>query len=84
MDVKGNNPVDIYVMICGNVPVELPSSFGCTFGHLCEKLARAGLSGVHGEAGASALDRRRRVVEHAIELGLVTRDDLALLTPDDL
>jgi hypothetical protein len=34
---------------------------------------------VHGEAGASALDRRRRVVDHAIELGLVTSDDLALL-----
>lgn len=55
------------------------SKFNRKLDHLCEKLARAGVSGVHGAAGASALDRRRRVVDHAIELGLVTSEDLALL-----
>ncbi len=47
--------------------------------HLCEKLHRAGVSGVHGGLGASALERRRRLVEHAVAVGLVTVDDLALL-----
>lgn len=49
--------------------------------HLCEKLHRAGVAGVHGVAGLSAVDRRRRVVDHALEARLVTAEDLALLTP---
>jgi len=47
--------------------------------HLCEKLHRAGVEGVHGEVGASAADRRRVLVDHAIAAGLVTRTDLAEL-----
>ncbi len=47
--------------------------------HLCEKLHRAGVDGVHGAVGASAADRRRVLVDHAIAAGLVTRADLAEL-----
>lgn len=47
--------------------------------HLCEKLHRAGVADVHGALGASASDRRRRVVEHALTVGLVTVDELVLL-----
>jgi hypothetical protein len=47
--------------------------------HLCEKLHRAGVAGVHGGIGASAADRRRRLVEHALEVGLVTSASLPLL-----
>jgi hypothetical protein len=50
--------------------------------HLCEKVARAGVTGVHGDTGAFALDRRRRLVDHALHAGLVTADDLQLLDGD--
>lgn len=49
--------------------------------HLCLKLARAGVGGLHGDVAVLAADRRRRLVEHAVEVGLVTVDDLALLYP---
>lgn len=49
--------------------------------HLCEKLHRAGVLGVHGGIGATAADRRRRLVEHGLEARLVTPDDLPLLDP---
>lgn len=49
--------------------------------HLCEKLRRAGIDGVAGAAGTSAADRRARLVDHALEVGLVTSTDLALLDP---
>jgi hypothetical protein len=47
--------------------------------HLCEKLHRAGVRGVHGSLGASADHRRRHLVEHALTAGLVSAGDLALL-----
>ena len=47
--------------------------------HLCEKLHRAGVAGLHGGLGTGAADRRRRLVDHALEARLVTTDDLALL-----
>lgn len=50
--------------------------------HLCEKLTRAGVAGLLGDTAAGAVDRRTRLVEHAIEARLVTAEDLALL--DDL
>lgn len=45
--------------------------------HLCEKLHRSGVSGLHGALGASAADRRRVLIDHAISAGLVTHCDLA-------
>lgn len=58
------------------------AKFNRKLDHLCEKLHRAGVAGVHGAVGSSAADRRRTLVEHAVLSGLVDRSDLALL--DDL
>jgi hypothetical protein len=55
------------------------SKFNRKLDHLCEKLHRAGVAGVHGGIGASAADRRRRLVEHALEAQLVARDELPLI-----
>lgn len=55
------------------------SKFNRKLDHLCEKLARAGVAGVHGDLGLLAADRRSRLVEHAVEVGLVTAADLPLL-----
>lgn len=55
------------------------NKFNRKLDHLCEKLGRAGVPDVHGGLGANAVDRRRRVVDHAITSGLVTLDDLRLL-----
>lgn len=47
--------------------------------HLCQKLHRAGVAGVHGDVSASAADRRRLLVEHALAVPLVHVDELDLL-----
>lgn len=44
--------------------------------HLAEKLARAGVDGVHGAAGDNAANRRRNVVDHAVRFALVGVDDV--------
>lgn len=59
------------------------TKFNRKLDHLCEKLARAGVSGVHGDLGASATDRRRKVVEHALAARLVTVEELVLLDQPD-
>lgn len=40
---------------------------------------KAGVSGLRGQAGVMANDRRSRLVEHSIEAGIVGSDDLELL-----
>lgn len=52
--------------------------------HLCEKLDRAGVPGLHGDLGLLATDRRRRLVDHAVDSGLIDRTDLGLLEVDDV
>ena len=47
--------------------------------NVCQKLAKLGVPGLHGDLGELAVDRRRRLVEHAIQSGLVDTADLALL-----
>ncbi|MFM7069462.1 MAG: hypothetical protein ACKOYM_08395 [Actinomycetes bacterium] len=47
--------------------------------HLCVKFARAGVSGLHGDVARLAADRRRRLVEHVVGVGLITAADLDLL-----
>jgi hypothetical protein len=47
---------------------------------LCVKFAAAGVSGLRGSSDALARDRRVRLVDHAVHAGVVTADDLALLT----
>jgi hypothetical protein len=47
---------------------------------LCVKFAAAGVSGLRGSSDALARDRRVRLVDHAVHAGVVTADDLALLS----
>lgn len=47
--------------------------------NVCDRLTRAGVSGMRGQAGVLASDRRTRLVEHAVSSGLVSPEDLALL-----
>lgn len=44
--------------------------------YLCARLASEGVRGLRGEKGFEAVDRRARLVEHAIGSGMVTSDDL--------
>lgn len=44
--------------------------------HLCLKLSRAGVAGLHGDVAALAADRRKRLVDHAVAVGLVSASDL--------
>jgi len=55
------------------------SKFNRKLDALCAKLARAGVTGLHGSAGELARDRRLRLVEHAIITRLITPEDLAIL-----
>lgn len=55
------------------------SKYNRKLDHLCEKLDRAGVPGLCGAEGVQASDRRRLLVQHAVGVGLVTRDDLELL-----
>jgi hypothetical protein len=52
------------------------AKFNRKLDHLCEKLHRAGVRGVHGDVSLLASDRRRVLVDHAVQAGLVTLDDL--------
>jgi hypothetical protein len=55
------------------------AKFNRKLDHLCLKLSRHGLQGVHGDVGLLAANRRQIVVDHAIECGLVSVADLDLL-----
>ena len=46
---------------------------------VCQKLAKAGVRGLHGEPGNLAANRRARLVEYCLASGLVTEDDLPFL-----
>jgi len=47
--------------------------------NVCDKLHRHGVRGLRGEAGKLAVNRRARLVEHAVASRLVTADHLPLL-----
>jgi hypothetical protein len=76
----------------GRVGTSMPSSgeaarrlgwtttkFNRKLDNVCQKLAAQGVRGLHGEPGRLASNRRARLVEYALAVRLVTRDDLALL-----
>lgn len=46
---------------------------------VCQKLARTGVQGLHGDSSQLASGRRSRLVEYALAVRLVTADDLHLL-----
>lgn len=50
--------------------------------NVCDKLDRAGISGLHGGPGLNAANRRARLVEYAVSSLLVTADDLPLLVAE--
>jgi hypothetical protein len=47
--------------------------------NVCQKLAAQGIRGLHGAPGQLASNRRARLVEYALAVRMVSRDDLALL-----
>ena len=55
------------------------AKFNRKLDHLCEKLHRAGVRGVHGDVSLLASDRRRVLVDHAVQAGLVSLADLQAL-----
>ena len=55
------------------------TQFNRKLDNVCNKLTKAGIPGLHGAPGALASDRRRNLVEFAIQSGLVDADDLKLL-----
>ena len=55
------------------------TQFNRKLDNVCAKLTKAGIPGLHGAPGALASDRRRNLVEFAIQSGLVDADDLMLL-----
>ena len=59
------------------------TKFNRKLDNVCEKLARSGVRGLHGEPGALASNRRARLVEYATATRLVTRDDLIRLAEVD-
>lgn len=76
----------------GGSASELPSSpqaarrlgwtttkFNRKLDNVCDKLARMGVRGLHGQSGNAASNRRARLVEYALAVRLVTRDDLPAL-----
>jgi hypothetical protein len=55
------------------------TKFNRKLDHLCEKLERAGVPGLHGGSDQLASGRRGRLVQYALAMRLVGADDLALL-----
>ena len=47
--------------------------------NVCQKLSAQGVRGLHGGPGQLASNRRARLVEYAIAVRMVSRDDLYLL-----
>ena len=55
------------------------TQFNRKLDNVCVKLTKAGIANLHGEPGALASNRRRNLVEFAIQSGLVGANDLELL-----
>ncbi|WP_309080355.1 hypothetical protein [Zhihengliuella sp.] len=55
------------------------TKFNRKLDNVCDKLDRAGISGLRGGAGRLASNRKARLVEHAVTTHLVTARDLPLL-----
>ena len=55
------------------------TKFNRKLDNVCAKLTKAGVAGLHGAPGSLAANRRRALVEFALQSGMVTTDDLDLL-----
>jgi hypothetical protein len=60
------------------------TKFNRKLDNVCQKLAAQGVRGLHGAPGRLASNRRARLVEYALAVRLVTREDLALISPASL
>lgn len=60
------------------------TKFNRKLDNVCQKLAAQGVRGLHGEPGRLASSRRARLVEYALAVRLVTRDDLDLISAASL
>jgi hypothetical protein len=58
------------------------TKFNRKLDNVCQKLSAQGVRGLHGEPGRLASNRRARLVEYALAVRLVTRDDLVLIDPE--
>lgn len=56
-----------------------PTKFNRKLDNVCQKLARVGVRGLHGDAGSLASNRRARLVEYALSARLVEASDLERL-----
>ncbi len=55
------------------------TKFNRKLDNVCDKFARAGVSGLRGDASSLATRRRERLVDHALTVGILTEADLDLL-----
>ena len=58
------------------------TKFNRKLDNLCDRFTKLGVGGLRGSIDQLATDRRRRLVEHAIESGLIARRQLDRLPPD--
>ena len=58
------------------------TKFNRKLDNLCNRFTKLGVGGLRGSIDQLATDRRRRLVEHAIESGLIARSQLSLLPPE--
>jgi hypothetical protein len=58
------------------------TKFNRKLDNLCNRFAKLGVGGLRGSIDQLATDRRRRLVDHAVESGLIRRDQLELLPPE--
>ena len=55
------------------------TKFNRKLDNLCNRFTKLGVGGLRGSIDQLATDRRRRLVEHAVESGLIDRSQLVLL-----
>ena len=58
------------------------TKFNRKLDNLCNRFTKLGVGGLRGSIDQLATDRRRRLVEHAIESGLISRSQLTALPPE--
>ena len=58
------------------------TKFNRKLDNLCNRFAKLGVGGLRGSIDQLATDRRRRLVDHAIESGLIARSQLDRLPPE--
>ena len=58
------------------------TKFNRKLDNLCNRFAKLGVGGLRGSIDQLATDRRRRLVDHAIDSGLITGDQLDRLPPE--